>query len=177
MRWKKGDRCSLRSHVNHSAYYEASSNSPPPFPPLWTTKPYFHHLYFTAVTWFQGSVNSLSSSTYHTMGVKVFPLVLLRITFISHKAKLITAFTCQKTRKHTECEELLKKNRLKYKMSWCCFNTLRPSPSKAGSPFLPVILSTGLLPCLHYGIHHSSSLAHTLLYFSLYEPLLCASYA
>lgn len=63
------------------------------------------------------------------MGVKVFPLVLLRITFISHKAKLITAFTCQKTRKHTECEELLKKNRLKYKMSWCCFNTLRPSQS------------------------------------------------
>lgn len=77
------------------------------------------------------------------MGVKVFPLVLLRITFISHKAKLITAFTCQKTRKHTECEERLKKNRLKYKMSRCCFNTLRPSPSKAGSPFLPVILSTG----------------------------------
>lgn len=96
------------------------------FPPLWTTKPYFHHLYFTAVTRFQGSANSLSSSTYHTMGVKVFPLVLLRITFISHKAKLITAFTCRKTRKHTECEERLKTNRLKYKMSRCCFNTLPP---------------------------------------------------
>lgn len=144
------------------------------FPPLWTTKPYFHHLCFTAVTWFQGSVNSLSSSTYHTTGVKVFPLVLLRITFISHKAKLITAFTCHKTHKHTECEErLLKKNRLKYKMSRCCFNTLPPSPSKAGSPFLPVTVDGA---AAELALRHPSLLiprSHLTLFLPLWTSPLC----
>lgn len=69
-----------------------------------------------------------SPSTYLAFGVKAFPLVPHGISFISHWAKLITKLMCPKVGGDIDCDECLhKKNRLKYKMSRCCFNTLLPS--------------------------------------------------
>lgn len=68
-----------------------------------------------------------SSSTYRTKGFSTrAPWNQLHIsTRLNWSQKLIR---CQKVGGYTECDEcLLKKNRLKYKMSRCCFNTLHLS--------------------------------------------------
>lgn len=110
--------------------------------------------------------SKLSSSSTYTVRVKAFPLVPLGISFRSHKAKLITELACQKVGGYIKLDNrLLKKNRLKYKMSRCCFNTLLPS-ELAWSPKHEVHPSLSFCrQCCRCDIHHSSSLhpsLHTL---------------
>ncbi len=164
-RQKKCDRCSLVDVIRYKQRQKSLTrplHSLLYFCTVWgkirfslslqcATKPYFPSLYFTAVTWFGASVNCL----HHPL-IALREQRLLRSCFAesaSHLAKLnwSQSLCAKRLGGYIECDECLlkKKNRLKYKMSRCCFNTRLPPPS-----FPPSLLAC-LLP--KHAVHPSLS--------------------